>query len=423
MTALLKLLVVGRWVKRITIAFLVLFVLFAAGAVLWAHHNYEKAGREMEKDDLAEARLAIERSLSVLPKSAQSNLRAARIYRKSWLYPQAEKCLTLYKELQGADEAFQLEWVLLRAQSGEFGKLESGLLACLGSGKDEAAVLECLSLCYINQLRFQSAHMQLDAWLKLDPKNPQALDWRGWVRERTSFYDGAIEDYQNAIKLAPDRWKCRVRLVRMLLGNQKLAEANEHLAYLEKTRPGEAEVLLCLGQRRTLEGKLEEARPLIDAAIAREPKNPSSLYERGKIEYQKGNFAAAEDWYRKSIALDPSYLHAQFALYNCLQQQGKKDEAGEILRGYADGKNEMKTLQELLEKIERSPDSNLLVQAGEIISRQGNDTLGSHFLMRALELNSANRRAHELLAAHYSKKNNREEADKHRFIMKQLQDR
>src|SRR5207249_4319314 len=127
--------------------------------------------------------------------------------RRSSAFKTAEEHLKAYKRIRGVTDEFQTEWILLRAQGGESPQLEQALWNCVRQNHPQALeILETLSACLIRESRFFKALECLDEWLKRDPKNPVALEWRALARENVQARDEAVADYRQVLELAADRW-------------------------------------------------------------------------------------------------------------------------------------------------------------------------------------------------------------------------
>src|SRR5262249_51357433 len=148
------------------------------------------------------------------PRSPEVHQLAARAARLSGDTQAAENHLNQCLKLNGgATEPVQLEFLLLRVQTGGLEEGASPLVACVGKGLPEAPlILETLARAYIPLLRYKPAYACLSRWIELRPDEAKAYQWRGWVLERLSRYKVAMEDYQRALELNPDLFPVRLRV-------------------------------------------------------------------------------------------------------------------------------------------------------------------------------------------------------------------
>src|SRR5690606_28206323 len=98
-----------------------------------------------------------------------------------------------------------------------------------------------------------------------------------------------------------------VRVADILASQGDIDAARSHLAHLREAQPAndgtyyqvEAEMLMRAGL-------LDDARALLDAALADKPENPNLLYSRSIVSAKQGDIAAAEVDLRAILAVDPN---------------------------------------------------------------------------------------------------------------------
>jgi tetratricopeptide (TPR) repeat protein len=392
-----------------------------AGVYLWGAYHYHAAQRALEEERFAEARRDVELCLAVWSGSARANLLAARVERLAGNFPQAETYLAACKRLNhGATEESQLEWLLLRAERGETDDVDRGLWRLVDAGHhDRVLILETLARAYMRELRFSRALACLDRLLQMNPDSVRALNWRGWVRQRLNQWSEAIEDYQHALKLAPQRWAVRMRLAELLLNAHDVPAARPHLRRLSRTDPDRPEVRIALARYRSLQGRFQEACALLDRVLADQPDHLEALVYRGKVELQRGRSAAAEPWLCRALRQNEYDVDAQSALYDCLRwQPHRKQEALAQLRRAERVRARTERLGFLLRRgLEEEPrNPALAAEAGEILLDMGRVSIGLHWLSRALTLDPRHRRAHAVLARYYEKAKQPDRAAKHRRL-------
>jgi len=77
------------------------------------------------------------------------------------------------------------------------------------------------------------------------------------------------------------------------------------------------------------ERAFEEARALVVALLERAPEHPRLLTELGNIYYREGDFAVAEDLFRRALALGGDNEAAAACLCMLYARTGRRDEAAE----------------------------------------------------------------------------------------------
>jgi Tfp pilus assembly protein PilF len=309
----------------------------------------------------------------------------------------------------------QTEWILVRAQGGEFARHEAALWKCVkNSNPQTLEILKTLAACFIKEFRFAAAHTCLDEWLEREPKSILALQWRGLVREALHERANALADYARVLELAPDHWRARLQMAQLLIGLSRFPDAFQQLQILQQTHSDQHDVQFTLGQYLFKQGKDEQARQIFLQLSTKDyPKQSKVLYYLGKLEHEP---AKAEYWLRKSLKKDPADLDARFALYTNLRQQPgrQKDATAEILAYQASKKDEEK-IRTLLESIQTQPrNPDVLASAGGLLSEKFRNPQGLNLVFRALFFDPNHRQAHAILARYYEKNHQRAKAAKHR---------
>ena len=139
--------------------FLLLISVSAVGAYSWWSYHFRAAEHELAANEVESAHRHIARCLSLRPKHEASLLLAARSARLAGDVNAAGQYLDSLRRAKGeASEDVQLEYVLLRALTGEFEQVESGLINCVRQNhprKEE--VLETLAQCYMRDFELLKA--------------------------------------------------------------------------------------------------------------------------------------------------------------------------------------------------------------------------------------------------------------------------
>jgi len=408
--------------QRPKTALLGLVLLLGAGTALtlWQYHLFHvrAARRAVGQGHYAEALAQIHKALRVWPANGDTHLLAARIARRNRNYEEAEDHLKECLRRQGTTEAVQLEWVLLRAEQEEIDEVAPGLWLCVERGDPETRqILETLALIYLRQQRFHLARTALERWLQQEPDCVQALDWRGWVRERTDNRDGAIQDYEHALRLEGDNDELRLRLVSVLLDGEQLPRAWAHLQRLCKTCPDRAEVRTGLARCELLRGETAKAQELLEGVLAEDPRNIEALFSRGQLELELGKLKVAEGYFRRLLRLDPSNVQAHYSLYLCLRRQNRSET--EIKAQFAELEKvskEARRLHALLghQEVARTDDPDVASEVGSLFIRLGKPQLGVKWLYRALERDPDHKASHEALIKYYEATKDEANARMHR---------
>jgi tetratricopeptide (TPR) repeat protein len=404
---------------RTAVAVLALVILVGTGATLYGYALYRWFGARsaVEEGRPAEARAGLEFCLSVWPRSPEVHLLAARAARLDGDIPRAEEHLKRCMQLQRvAGEDIQLEYLLLRVQTGEEDEVTPDLLRLVDAKHPQTPViLETISRAYMQRLRYGPAYSYLDRWMKEVPDAAKPYHWRGWVLERLDNPKEAMKDYQKALELDPDLFAVRLRVAEMLLEDNQPGPALVHLERLQKQQPENTEVLARLGQCRLLQGEQKEARNLLEAAVQKLPKDVQVLLHLGKLEMDD-NPHKAEEWLRRAQKVDPMDTEVQFNLANALQLQGREDEAKSVREQSEKLKAVLKRANLLLKEEARSPSKDPVppTEVGALLVEIGSERQGVYWLEQALQRDPNYQPAHRALAAYYEKKGDVQRAAVHR---------
>jgi len=417
---------IGRAVRshpwRTALVLLAAIGLTAAGAYACARAQWRDAQAAVRERRFDDAERHLRFCLRVWPDSPEVHLLAARHARLTGEYPTAEEHLNRCLRLQnGATEATQLEFLLMRAQTGEMDDVEDALRSYVERGHPETPViLETMARAYMHHLRFGPAFGILTNWIELYPDAAQPYHWRGWVLERLNSAKGAMRDYQRALELDPDNAVVRLRVAEMLLEDKLPLEALPHLDLLRSRFPDRPDIQARLGQCRFLQGRSKDARELLEGALPHLPNDAPLLLYLAKLEVQERRPAKAEEYLRRLLQLDPADTDAQYTLVTVLQLLKRREEAVVALREYDKHKALLERANALLrEEAERkSNDPGPPSEIGILLLQLGQERQGLYWLDQALTRNANHLASHQALADHFERKGEHDRAAAHRRKLK-----
>src|SRR5262249_45293901 len=178
----------------------------AAGGCAYVCHKWQRAQADLAAGKPADARARLGVCLWLWPRSVEVHLAAARAARLTGDVRGAELLLNQCLKLHGsATELVQLEFLLLRAQTGGIDQVFQALNDAVEKGHPESAIiLETLGFASMQRLRYKLALACFTRWIELDAGVAKAYQWRGWVLERLNLYKRATEDYHKALELDPE---------------------------------------------------------------------------------------------------------------------------------------------------------------------------------------------------------------------------
>jgi tetratricopeptide (TPR) repeat protein len=397
----------------------------AAASAGWACARYQwqaaRAALAADRPQEARARLAL--PLALWRWDPEVQVLAARAARMSGDLPAAEAHLKRSLRLAGgATEAAQLEFLLLRVQTGEIDRVAPPLLEAADRGHPDAPlILSTLAVAYMNNLRYGRAYACLSRWVELRPDAAKAYQFRGWVLERLVRRKEALADYRKALEIDPDLLAARLRLAEILLEEHQPQLALPHLERLRRQAPDDALVQGRLGMCLLHRGETREARPLLEAAAARLPNDPALQVNLARLDVQEGRAAAAERRLREVIRRDPSDSEALFTLFSAVKAQRREEEAREALAEYERAKALLARTHKLLREVVETPSATAadFAELGELLLGMNQEDRGLYWLHKALERDPDNQRSHRVLAEHYERKGDAGRAASHRYHVRQ----
>lgn len=419
----------GRSIRRrpkTTLVLVVAAVLAGTAAGFYGHavREWRRAVVAVREGRPAEARDRLETCLRVWPNDPNVHRLAARAARQTGDFVAAESHLTTCLRLEGgASEDTQLEFLLMRALTGEIDEVSELLLGYVDRGHPDAQlVLETLSAVHMRHYRYGPAHYALRRWVEAFPEAAKPHHYRGWVLERMNQPKAALDDYLRGLELDPGMDQVRLRVAEMYLEDKQPLSALPHLELLQARMPDRAEVLARLGQCWYLQGRHAEARGLLERAIQQMPDDPGVLLYLGRLDVEEGQPARAEQRLRRALAADPSDTEVRYVLVRSLHLQGKEAAAAAEQAEYERHKALLERANHLLQEEARRPaaphDPAPATEIGGLLLQIGQDRQGLYWMDTALARDPGYRPAHQVLADYFERKGDTERAAAHRKFLK-----
>lgn len=387
---------------------------------VWAAVHFRAAQQALRQRDFDRARGHLASCLQVWTTSARTHLLAARAAWRSGFYDAADEHLAICRRQQLGADALQRERALVQLQRGD---TAAENVLCTRVERDDPEtplILEILIQHYVSSYRLPRALDALNAFLRRRPNDAQALLGRGWVWEQFFDFGRAAQDYQRAVHTDPENDAARLRLAETLLITGPASAALEHLETVRQRQPGNAAVLLALARSHRQLGQLKEAKLLLGRLLSRLPSGAPDrdgvvLGERGRLALDEGEPVQAERWLQQAIALLPYDRQVNYNLYQCLQQQGRTEEACPYRLSLQRMDADLQRLDKLLKEVLRAPnDAALRSEAGVIFLRNGEAEKGLRWLTMALQQDPWHRPTHQALADYYERAGRFDVAAHHR---------
>jgi len=146
------------------------------------------------------------------------------------------------------------------------------------------------------------------------PKSGQASGRFGMVLEAHTLYEPAVLAFQRAILLDPKEfsWRYYLAVAQEYASRPEPALAADSDGL--RIRPDYTPAVLKRGALLLKLGRFKESDAVLEPLIAQNPSSAETLYTLGRVKFAEGDFAAAEDFYRRACEAYPTYGAAWFGL-------------------------------------------------------------------------------------------------------------
>lgn len=405
---------------RAALLLVFLSVAFGAAALWWWFDYHLRAARaEVDRGHNAAATAHLRACRRLRPDHPEALLLAARVARRSGSWEEAESLLDRYWERNGDDDRLAFERVLLRTTRGDVERTAPPLFARIREGGPDARpAREALATGLMYRYRWAEAEKQLAGWLAAEPDDTAALLLRGKLQEQRIQTSEALLSYRRVLELDPEHDEARLRLTTLLLQLHQGEEAVAHLGYLRHSLPDNPEVHVQWVRALALEGRAAEARTALDDCLRAHPDYPAALAERAGFAVGDGDDRAAEEYFARSLRLDPGDVASRHQYALVLARNGKTDEA-------AREQDRIRRLEADLERInklvsgplqDRPHDPAVPHEIGLIALRAGQPVEALRWFRAALAVDPEHLPTHQMLVVYYRATGNPALAAHHRAI-------
>jgi tetratricopeptide (TPR) repeat protein len=273
---------------------------------LRAAWHWREAHKAIDHGDFHAAEDSLHYCASIWPSSAETHFLLARTARRAGDLDEARAQLGEARHLNFAGDPIDLEERLLQAQSGNITQVEPRLRELLAAGHaDEPLILEALVRGCLYYNFTTDACRWSGLWTERHPDDWQARYWHGVALDAAAQPESAVESYQAALKGNPDHVDARLRLAELLLRLQRFGEAREHFYAVLLADPDSAAALLGVAQCRRAAGETDQARAIVERALAQEP-SAGALRLRGMLALDREDPRQAVIYLRRAEAADPN---------------------------------------------------------------------------------------------------------------------
>ncbi|MGF1641571.1 MAG: tetratricopeptide repeat protein [Rhodospirillales bacterium] len=189
-----------------------------------------------------------------------------------------------------------------------------------------------IGVCRMRQGDLDAAEASLTAAAKLDAKLPAVHVGLAQVASRRNEFDIAVSRLSDALEIDPQLVPARLLRARLRNragdGKGAIADVEELL----EMRPEHRGATVMLANWYDQQGMTEKGAGLLRQALERRPDDPAAWATLGRLRLNSRDLEGAEAAFREVLKRRPKRLTAKVGLVDALVQQGKQDEARDILK-------------------------------------------------------------------------------------------
>jgi tetratricopeptide (TPR) repeat protein len=158
----------------------------------------------------------------------------------------------------------------------------------------------------------------LNAAIKMNPENLEALQLRAALRLANEDVDGAIKDLEKVLAKDPANQAVAEEAVRQLVEKNRVEDAIALISKILEAKPNEG-LLRMRGILYRMDQKEAEALADFNKALAMQPRDPMSLLQRAEISLARKDIKAAKRDFKSATKLAPQLAQMDQAIYvRCL---------------------------------------------------------------------------------------------------------
>jgi tetratricopeptide (TPR) repeat protein len=150
--------------------------------------------------------------------------------------------------------------------------------------------------------------------LRFNPGYVEALHNLAAILPELGERREAVTLLTRAIELDPKRAQSYVHLGNLLFESRKIEEAESNYRRALLIEPHNALAHADLGAALRMQGKIAEAESSCRAALEADANCVAALWLLGELSADRGQFAAANEYFQRVIAIDPAYAFAYYSI-------------------------------------------------------------------------------------------------------------
>jgi tetratricopeptide (TPR) repeat protein len=289
-----------------------------------------QAQEALKQERFADAERVYEQILKLNPRSAEahSNLGIA-LYgqgRYDEAIPQYRKAL----ELNPALTRTRILLALTYFNTNRFRQAIPLLERAYTDDKGDSIVVQHLGLSYLKIKEDTKAFAWLSKWVELEPKNPDALYYKG----QAALYL-AVKSFEQLKETAPDSVRMHQLQAELFHLQGQIEPAITELREAAEAAPNVAGIHYALGALYWENFRHQEALGELQKEFELSPHDPMTNYLLGDTYFQLKNYPEALKHVSRAVELQPNLIDAQLVLAKLHRFQGSTGEAIKVLQTVA----------------------------------------------------------------------------------------
>jgi tetratricopeptide (TPR) repeat protein len=189
-----------------------------------------------------------------------------------------------------------------------------------------------LGVALLEEGNVDGAIPEFEEALRLDPEHTSSHSNLGMVLLHKGRADAAIPHLRQAVRLAPTVAAPHMNLGLAYIHRGEGAQAAEQFRQAQRLDPENTGTYLQLGQALMLEGKMEEAAEACRQALTLDPTMAQAHYLLGLTHQKRAAWSEAAACYRRAAHHDPGNADYHRHLAFSLSKQGRHNEAHDEYR-------------------------------------------------------------------------------------------
>ncbi len=157
-------------------------------------------------------------------------------------------------------------------------------------------------------------------------------------------YKAAISEYQEILKKNDKDNGTRLKLAEMLLKMSYRDSAIKALSEILRREPEHREALLLLGRLLLESKRYNDASDYLSRLVQIEPKNVTAHYYLALVKKNVYDYAGAQAEFEKTVRDDDYKIESYLGMGECLEQQGRIEEAVSVLQSAVNSKSDKTSL-------------------------------------------------------------------------------